>query len=255
MLNDAKVRAAKPREKAYKLTDSNRLFLLVTPSGGKLWRWNYSYDGKQKSMSSGIYPMVALVTAREKRDDALREPGFGECLDDERMGARAQFAGLEDHAVAAGERDGDRSHTQNDRGIPGRNARDHPHWLLQRHGEAARITSPAICVVRAAASRTMPVASIRLNMAQPAVEPVSAIIAATKSFLRAASASAAFISTARRALGPCAAQVGNAVAARGDRRHVAGLQGGCGRGQFACNRIDAVEFHAALQDQRLTGRK
>ncbi|CAN5466812.1 tyrosine-type recombinase/integrase [soil metagenome] len=70
MLNDAKVRAAKPREKAYKLTDSNRLFLLVTPSGGKLWRWNYSYDGKQKSMSFGIYPMIALVTAREKRDEA-----------------------------------------------------------------------------------------------------------------------------------------------------------------------------------------
>lgn len=70
MLNDAKVRAAKPRDKAYKLTDSNRLFLLVTPSGGKLWRWNYSYDGKQKSMSFGIYPMVALLTAREKRDQA-----------------------------------------------------------------------------------------------------------------------------------------------------------------------------------------
>ena len=70
MLNDAKVRAAKPREKAYKLTDSNRLFLLVTPSGGKLWRWNYSYDGKQKSMSFGIYPMVALAAARAKRDEA-----------------------------------------------------------------------------------------------------------------------------------------------------------------------------------------
>jgi len=70
LLNDAKVRAAKPREKAYKLTDSNRLFLLVTPSGGKLWRWNYSCDGKQKSMSFGIYPMVALVTARQKRDEA-----------------------------------------------------------------------------------------------------------------------------------------------------------------------------------------
>lgn len=70
MLNDAKVRAARPREKAYKLTDSNRLFLLVTPSGGKLWRWNYSYDGKQKSMSFGIYPMVGLATAREKRDEA-----------------------------------------------------------------------------------------------------------------------------------------------------------------------------------------
>jgi integrase len=53
MLTDAKVRAAKPRLKSYKLTDANRLFLLVTPSGGKLWRWAYNYDGKQKCMAFG----------------------------------------------------------------------------------------------------------------------------------------------------------------------------------------------------------
>ena len=51
LLTDAKVRAAKPRPKSYKITDYNRLYLLVTPSGGKLWRWNYEYDGKQKSMA------------------------------------------------------------------------------------------------------------------------------------------------------------------------------------------------------------
>ena len=70
MLNDAKLRGAKPREKAYKLTDSHRLYLEVKPSGGKLWRWNYSYDGKQKSMNFGIYPMVSLLAARAKRDEA-----------------------------------------------------------------------------------------------------------------------------------------------------------------------------------------
>lgn len=70
MLNDAKLRAAKPRDKAYKLTDSHRLYLLVTPSGGKLWRWNYTYNGKQKSMAFGIYPMVSLLDARAKRDEA-----------------------------------------------------------------------------------------------------------------------------------------------------------------------------------------
>lgn len=70
MLNDAKLRGAKPREKAYKLTDSHRLYLEVKPSGGKLWRWNYSYDGKQKSMNFGIYPMVSLLDARAKRDEA-----------------------------------------------------------------------------------------------------------------------------------------------------------------------------------------
>jgi len=70
LLTDAKVRAAKPRPKPYKLTDASRLYLLVTPSGGKLWRWNYEYGGKQKSMAFGAYPRVSLADAREKRDEA-----------------------------------------------------------------------------------------------------------------------------------------------------------------------------------------
>jgi len=70
MLTDAKVRAAKPRAKPYKLTDANPLFLLVTRSGGKLWRWGYVYDGKQKSMAFGAYPLVGLADARTKRDEA-----------------------------------------------------------------------------------------------------------------------------------------------------------------------------------------
>ena len=55
MLTDTRVRGAKPRFKPYKLTDANRLYLLVTPSGSKLWRWNYEYDGTQKSMAFGAY--------------------------------------------------------------------------------------------------------------------------------------------------------------------------------------------------------
>lgn len=70
MLSDAKIRAAKRRPKPYKLTDGNRLYLLVTPSGGKLWRWNYYYDGKQKSMAFGPYSLVSLADARFRRDEA-----------------------------------------------------------------------------------------------------------------------------------------------------------------------------------------
>jgi integrase len=70
MLTEAKVRAARPRPKPYKLTDTNRLFLLVTPSGGKLWRWGYTFDGKQKGMAFGAYPLVTLSDARAKRDEA-----------------------------------------------------------------------------------------------------------------------------------------------------------------------------------------
>ena len=70
MLTDAKVRSAKPRTKPYKLTDTNRLFLLVAPSGGKLWRWNYNYDGRNKTMAFGAYPRISLADARARRDDA-----------------------------------------------------------------------------------------------------------------------------------------------------------------------------------------
>lgn len=70
MLNDAKLRHAKPRDKAYKLTDSHSLYLLVKQNGGRLWRWNYVYGDKQKTMSFGAYPMVSLVQARAKRDEA-----------------------------------------------------------------------------------------------------------------------------------------------------------------------------------------
>jgi integrase len=70
MLTDTRIRSAKPRPKPYKLTDANRLILLVTPTGGKLWRWNYNYDGKNKTMAFGAYPLVSLADARAKRDEA-----------------------------------------------------------------------------------------------------------------------------------------------------------------------------------------
>jgi integrase len=71
LLNDAKLRAARPRNKAYKLSDSKQLYLLVAPTGSKLWRWNYRFDDKRKSMAFGAYPSVSLIEARSKRDDAL----------------------------------------------------------------------------------------------------------------------------------------------------------------------------------------
>ena len=81
MLNDAKIRAAKPRDKAYKLTDSHRLYLLVKPGGSRLWKWSYSYDGKQRTLHFGVHPKVTLLDARVRRDEASaqlsegRDPG------------------------------------------------------------------------------------------------------------------------------------------------------------------------------------
>jgi hypothetical protein len=69
-LTEVAIRNAKPREKPYKVGDTLGLFLLVQPSGGKLWRVKYRIDGKEKKLAIGIYPQVGLAEARRRRDAA-----------------------------------------------------------------------------------------------------------------------------------------------------------------------------------------
>lgn len=72
MLSDVKVKNAKPKEKMYKLYDEKGLYLIVAPSGGKWWRFDYHYNDKRKTLSLGVYPEVTLRGAREKRDQARK---------------------------------------------------------------------------------------------------------------------------------------------------------------------------------------
>ncbi len=65
-LTDFTIKNAKPSSKPLKLSDSGGLHLLVTPAGGKLWRFSYRYDGKQKTTAMGAYPEVTLSMARER---------------------------------------------------------------------------------------------------------------------------------------------------------------------------------------------
>ena len=69
-LTDVAIRNSKPRDKPYKVGDTLGLFLLVQPSGGKLWRVKYRIDGKEKKLAIGIYPQVGLAEARRRRDAA-----------------------------------------------------------------------------------------------------------------------------------------------------------------------------------------
>ena len=69
-LSDIQVKNAKPREADYKLTDGGGLYLLITPTGGKLWRLDYRFDGKRKTFTCGSYPATTLVNARKKREEA-----------------------------------------------------------------------------------------------------------------------------------------------------------------------------------------
>ena len=71
-LTDATVRSAKPRERAYKLADSQGMYLEVMPTGAKYWRLKYRVDGKEKRAALGVYPTVSLLAARKARD-AIKE--------------------------------------------------------------------------------------------------------------------------------------------------------------------------------------
>jgi integrase len=71
-LTDTQARKAKPGAKPYKLTDGRGLYLLVQPSGGKLWHYQYGFAGKAKLMALGSYPDVPLATARERHQAARK---------------------------------------------------------------------------------------------------------------------------------------------------------------------------------------
>lgn len=65
-LNDRQIKGLVPREKPYKVHDAGGLYLLVTPRGSKLWRMDYRYAGKRKTIALGKWPEVSLLEARER---------------------------------------------------------------------------------------------------------------------------------------------------------------------------------------------
>ncbi len=71
-LTDTKIRNARPGEKPIKMYDERGLFLQVTPSGGRWWRFKYSFDAKEKLLSLGTYPDVSLKDARTRRDESRK---------------------------------------------------------------------------------------------------------------------------------------------------------------------------------------
>jgi hypothetical protein len=71
-LTHTALRAAKPTEKPYKLSDGGGLYLLVNPSGALWWRFKYQFEGREKLLSLGVHPHVSLQQARALRDEAKK---------------------------------------------------------------------------------------------------------------------------------------------------------------------------------------
>lgn len=101
-LTDVTIRKAKAGPKAYKLSDSSGLFLLVERTGGKLWRMKYRIDGREKKLAIGRYPEIGLAEARRRRDAAREQLAQGKDPSREKqrektrakLGAENTFAAL-----------------------------------------------------------------------------------------------------------------------------------------------------------------
>jgi hypothetical protein len=72
------IKNAKGRDKPCKLTDSDRLYLLVSPNGARYWRMSYRHLGKQKTLAFGVWPDTGLADAREQRDATRKVSARGD---------------------------------------------------------------------------------------------------------------------------------------------------------------------------------
>ncbi|GGA41033.1 Arm DNA-binding domain-containing protein [Pelagibacterium lentulum] len=71
-LSDIACKRAKPKDKPYRLSDGDGLYLRVQTNGSKLWQLRYLYLDKENILSFGQYPLVSLLGARGKRDEAKK---------------------------------------------------------------------------------------------------------------------------------------------------------------------------------------
>jgi integrase len=96
-LTDTEIRRSKPGDKPFKLSDGGGLHLMVTPSGGRLWRWKYRFEGAEKLMALGRYPEISLAEARERRDTARKRLANGADPMAERMAEKTAVRVATEH--------------------------------------------------------------------------------------------------------------------------------------------------------------
>ena len=73
ILTDAHLRGIKAQDPRKRMTDGGGLYLLLFVKGGShAWRFDYTHEGKRKTLSLGTYPDTGLSLARRKADEARR---------------------------------------------------------------------------------------------------------------------------------------------------------------------------------------
>ncbi|HEX5419977.1 MAG TPA: Arm DNA-binding domain-containing protein, partial [Gammaproteobacteria bacterium] len=77
-LTDTALKALKPREASYIVSDDRGLYAEVLPTGSIVWRYRYRLDGKREKLTLGKYPALTLKNARLKRDEAAQAVALGQ---------------------------------------------------------------------------------------------------------------------------------------------------------------------------------
>jgi integrase len=109
-LSDRTIRALKPKDKPYKATDGQGLYILVTSQGSRLWRFDYRFQGKRLTLSLGKFPDVGLADARARLAEARqtlaqgRDPGT--IKQSQNAAANDNFAALADDWLTKRKKEG-----------------------------------------------------------------------------------------------------------------------------------------------------
>jgi len=105
MLTYIQINAAKPKEKAWTLSDSQSLYLVIQPNGSKLWRFNYRFLDKQKKLHLGGWLTISLAEARVRRDEAKKKiaEGIDPALEKKRARIAAKYAAANTFEAVAAE--------------------------------------------------------------------------------------------------------------------------------------------------------
>ncbi len=97
-LTELAIKKAKPTEKPQKMTDGGGMYLLIQPTGAKLWRLDYRFNGKRKTLALGIYPEVSLSDARDRRTDARKLLANGADPSETKKAIKAGAVALTEHS-------------------------------------------------------------------------------------------------------------------------------------------------------------
>ncbi len=100
-LTDTAVRKAKPSDKPIRMFDGGGLYLEISTAGGKLWRWKYRFQGKEKRLALGTYPDVSLSEVRTRHADARKLLSAGVDPSEQRKAERLTQLGNAENTFGA----------------------------------------------------------------------------------------------------------------------------------------------------------